>query len=699
MTEDDVYADWSALRVIGPAAAALLVLAVGGFVAFRAFSPEPELSSTPATTPDGGSAIPIANLTPEDAAALVLTEFLDHLEDGRFNGLTFAFSEPPAVQDEYGTITGELGGFTISTQPGAVTLVDAANATAPVLVNWTLEDGVVFETETEVDLVLVGTEWQVDWEPSILEQSLDPGDVLVRERVTAPRAPILGRDDVPLVDNRPIVNVSVIPRRSDDIAGLSASLGQLLGLDPGEIQATIAPSPSDSKVFITSRRVEDIASIQGQLSAIPGVVLDDVTYPLAPDERFARALLGRSAEVTAEILEASPEIFIAGDVAGRSGLQRLYNERLAGTPGFQVRVKRRFPTAAPVTGTTTSSTPDSTAPESADGSATEADGAGAVDAAQANPDIVYLSAPGPGTALRLTIDQEVQRAAENALAQTELPSALVAIEVSTGQILAVANGPGASVNNFAMTGQYAPGSIFKTVTAYAAMENGVGLTDPVDCPLFLNVNGRDFTNAEGEVLGTVPMRRAYVLSCNTAFINLAGVLDPSDFPNTAAKFGIGTTYSLGTDAFSGNVPTPGGPVEKAATSFGQSQVLVSPLSAAVMAASAAGGAYRPPQLVIEPGTEPPAEQPLNPALSANLREIMRAVVTNGTGRAVSNVAGGPVAGKTGTAEFGNENPPQAHAWFVGFQGDVAFAVFVEGGEFGGATATPIAGNFLNQLAG
>ncbi|MGI9596668.1 MAG: penicillin-binding transpeptidase domain-containing protein, partial [Acidimicrobiales bacterium] len=82
-----------------------------------------------------------------------------------------------------------------------------------------------------------------------------------------------------------------------------------------------------------------------------------------------------------------------------------------------------------------------------------------------------------------------------------------------------------------------------------------------------------------------------------------------------------------------------------------------------------------------------------------LQQIMRAVVTNGTGRAVAGVAGGPVSGKTGTAEFGNENPPQAHAWFVGFQGDIAFAVFVEGGEFGGATAAPIAGSFLSQLAG
>ena len=147
------------------------------------------------------------------------------------------------------------------------------------------------------------------------------------------------------------------------------------------------------------------------------------------------------------------------------------------------------------------------------------------------------------------------------------------------------------------------------------------------------------------------------------------------------------------------MPTPGGPVDKEDTSFGQGQILVSPLSAAVMAATAAGGTYRPPVLVKEPGAELPPDEPLDSGLAADLRQMMRAVVTNGTGRAVAGAQGGQVSGKTGTAEFGNDNPPKAHAWFVGFQGDVAFAVFVEGGEFGGSTAAPIANSFLGQLAG
>ncbi|MBK6856308.1 MAG: hypothetical protein IPG97_07080 [Microthrixaceae bacterium] len=79
--------------------------------------------------------------------------------------------------------------------------------------------------------------------------------------------------------------------------------------------------------------------------------------------------------------------------------------------------------------------------------------------------------------------------------------------------------------------------------------------------------------------------------------------------------------------------------------------------------------------------------------------MMRDVVTDGTGSALQGVAGGPVHAKTGTAEFGTDDPPRSHAWITGWQGDVAFAVVVEDGGGGGAVAGPVAARFLNALAG
>jgi len=97
-----------------------------------------------------------------------------------------------------------------------------------------------------------------------------------------------------------------------------------------------------------------------------------------------------------------------------------------------------------------------------------------------------------------------------------------------------------------------------------------------------------------------------------------------------------------------------------------------------------------------PGADRTAK-PLQARPVGELRSLMRQVVTDGTGSVLKDVPGGPVSGKTGTAEHGTKSPPETRAWFVGWQGDVAFAVLVEEGRSGGTVAAPLVKRFLTDL--
>jgi cell division protein FtsI/penicillin-binding protein 2 len=115
-----------------------------------------------------------------------------------------------------------------------------------------------------------------------------------------------------------------------------------------------------------------------------------------------------------------------------------------------------------------------------------------------------------------------------------------------------------------------------------------------------------------------------------------------------------------------------------------------------MAGAVEDGTWRPPVLVLSPAPKQTAKpQQLGSTVLSTLRPMMRAVVTTGTAANVGFPAG--VFGKTGTAEFGSAQNPRAHAWFVGYQGDLAFAVLVEGGGVGADASAPIANAFLRNL--
>jgi cell division protein FtsI/penicillin-binding protein 2 len=114
---------------------------------------------------------------------------------------------------------------------------------------------------------------------------------------------------------------------------------------------------------------------------------------------------------------------------------------------------------------------------------------------------------------------------------------------------------------------------------------------------------------------------------------------------------------------------------------------------------AKGGPVTPALLAGRPAAPAGGGSPAGPpaAVLPALRDMMRAVVTEGTATALADLPGGPVAGKTGTAEYGSGTPPRSHAWFIGYRGDLAFAVFVQNGQSSGRTAVPIAKTFLTTL--
>jgi cell division protein FtsI/penicillin-binding protein 2 len=275
---------------------------------------------------------------------------------------------------------------------------------------------------------------------------------------------------------------------------------------------------------------------------------------------------------------------------------------------------------------------------------------------------------------------------------------LVALQPSTGKVLAVANSSAAS-EDIAIAGQYPAGSTFKIVTYTAAFTNQPSLTasSPIDCPATVNVNGRQFQNENRFSHGTIAISAAFAYSCNTSAINTAMGLPAAALHQAATSLGVGAKWDLGgVDVFSGSIPASADGTERAAEAIGQGKVLVSPLAMASIAGAAASGKPVAPSLLASRPGAPGAALPA--AVTAQLNTLMRATVSQPGATAYSlNDLPGNVEGKTGTAEFGTDNPPKSHSWFAGTRGDLAFAVFIYGGESSSTAAVPIARSFLTSV--
>ena len=595
------------------------------------------------------------------AARAAAAAFTAAWQGGRLESVAYAGAAPADVQRAYAALTKGLAGARPTVRLGALTR-SGDTAAGSARVSWALPGTGTWEYDVPLRLERSGERWAV--RATSPEQSMFapvPATSTLRlQRVPAKRGEVLGPAGKAIVTERPVVDVGVQPARvKGDPTQLATTLAGVVGVQAAPLAARIKAAGPNTFVDVITLRRSDYDPLRAKLKALPGVVFRERTQSLGPTRDFARALLGSVGPVTAEMVAAGKGRYAAGDSAGLSGLQRRYDERLGGRVGVTLL---------------------------------------AVGASGGPIQEVFARPPTAGQAVTITLDPAVQQAADGALAGASGEAALVAVDVQTGAVLAVANSPASGLNR-ALVGRYPPGSTFKVVSTLALLGKGLQPTDTVNCPPTATVQGRAFRNYEGEKLGPVPFRTDFALSCNTAFVGLSSRLGDDDLTTTARALGIGAPWSLGVDAYSGNVPRTTSPVDKAAATFGQGRILVSPLALAVATASVARGSYLAPTLVTEPATQQPAATPLPAAQVTTLRALMRDVVISGTGTALRSVPGAPVSAKTGTAEFGAASPPLTHAWITGWQGNVAFAVFVGTGKSGGTVAGPVGARFLTALAG
>jgi len=533
---------------------------------------------------------------------------------------------------------------------------EKTRATARLTNRFELDQLGTWTTHGTLTLIHRDDHWFVEWSPQEVVGTLRTGEKFVRTVTWPSRASILGAGGVPLTSGATMVTVGLQGSRVKDGRQILAAL-QAAGATAAQVSGALATAAQHPTWFVPVFELPESVYLRFRptIYPIPGTVFQThkARGPITAD--LAAHVVGTVGPITAEQLARFGAPYRATDIVGQTGIEAAYEKQLAGSPGATI---------------------------------------GIVDRAGKPVATLAKFPPKPGASVRTTIEPAAQRAAEHALDGAPGASAFVAIRASTGAIVASVSRPRTAGFDIALDGQYPPGSTFKIVTSADLLEHGLTPSSRMTCPAKLVVDGREFHNFEGEAAASLTFEQAFAESCNNAFIGSATGLPDSSFVKTAREFGLGVDPHIGLEALGGRVPEPTTKTEHAATAIGQARVVVSPLAMACVAATVDSGRFHAPTLVA--GTTASASTPaLDPKVAADLRTMMAEVVATGTAAGHGLPPG--TFGKTGTAEFGKAVPLQTHAWFVGYRGDIAFAVLVVGGGVGGRVAAPLAATFLNAL--
>lgn len=495
------------------------------------------------------------------------------------------------------------------------------------------------------------------------------------------RGEIVDRRGLSLTNTAQHFTLVIFPQQIKNIQRATAELATLTGLDADFFLSSIKANKQPFKLNI------NLDSITGQKInklKMPGIVV--------VAERVRYGYRSLAAHVTGYINSADNE--------GVSGIEGLYNDVLRGNQPEYATVL--------------------------------------VDAGQQIiPGLGYkrlrlADGSGPGNVV-LTLDLGIQKKVEDIMDRHGIKGAVVVLCPSTGEILAMASRPNFDANHIddylikqaapllnRAVSAYQPGSVFKLVTAVAALENGI--VEPDDKffdPGYIEVNHLRFNGWDYDKggRGALTFTDALAYSSNPVFIEVGLKLGAERLISYAEKFGFGHKTNLNlNDEVGGHLPEiheiyPG---ELANLAIGQGQFEATPLQVASMVATIANDGIKvDPYLinkltnadgvVVKKNVPSPGTRVLTKKTANQIQKMMLAVTRVGTGQA-AYVEGGGAAGKTGSAETGRmtaKGQGISHAWFAGYgplkNPQYAVVVFVEDGMSGGDIAAPIFGEILRGI--
>ena len=520
--------------------------------------------------------------------------------------------------------------------------------------------------------------------------------------IIAPRGAMLDRYGRVIVDNYPSFSVLLL---RDDPVQLDHLLPQIadgLNLTLNDVQQQLEAAktlPHFQPIVIKPEATPgDIAFIESHRADIPLLEMLMVHRRRYPRGGFMAHVSGYVGEVSADQIEENSR-YRPGDIVGKAGLERQYNEQLMGVDGMRRSI---------------------------------------VNSVGREVGRLEQTDAVPGKPIRLTIDYDLQLVAEESLVGKK--GAVVALDPKTGEVLAMASQPSYDPNDFAVSiskdewqslnedperplldraiqAQLAPGSIFKILMATAMLESKAIPADyHVFCPGSAEFYGRVFHDWKKEGHGNVDLHDAIVHSCDVFFYNVGKQLGIDKISFYGANLGLGRKTGIDLPGEEpGLMPSEAWkervyhqkwyPGETISVAIGQGAIAATPVQLGYMIGGIImGGRFHQPHLLLSDQAAPEVDFPISDSTVNTVTQGMYGVVNEpgGTGFA-SKLAGIEFSGKTGSAQVisnqglaraGKQADLKDNAWFVGFaprqNPEIVVAVLVQGGEHGGLAAAPIA---------